>query len=76
MEIAMIYVLRAANSLKRNHAEFWRQLEQSRPEHSSALLDKWAQFVESARRHRLDPDAAAKQFVELVHGGSTDKPFA
>lgn len=60
----MIYRIRAANSLKRNHPEFWQHISQGRAEQSFKLLEQWTRFVEQARRQRLDPEAAANTFVE------------
>ena len=65
----MIYIQRAANSLKRNHAEFWRQVEQASPEYSSRLLEGWALFVSQAQRLKLDPETAAARFVEKFERG-------
>ena len=65
----MIYMQRAANALKRDHAEFWHRLEQGAPEYSSRLLEGWALFVNQAQRQRLHPEAAASYFVELFEPG-------
>ena len=55
--------IRAANSLKRNHPEFWQQISKGRAEQSFKLLEQWTRFLEQARRQRLDPEAAASTFV-------------
>lgn len=60
----MIYRIRAANSLKGNHPEFWRQISQGRAEQSFKLLEQWTRFLDRARKQRLDPEAAASTFVQ------------
>lgn len=60
----MIYNVRAASALRKNHPEFWREIQTARPGENAMLMGYWSVFLKQAQKKRLGPDSAANKFVE------------
>ena len=62
----MNYAARATRALKKNHPEFWREVQAILPGEQAMLVGYWNLFLRQAQKKKLRPGCAARYFVALA----------